>query len=46
MPVGVLLSMKLIWKKSLTDHHSGAVPYVKTNIPTSLLSFECCNDVW
>ncbi|PHH83989.1 hypothetical protein CDD83_2678 [Cordyceps sp. RAO-2017] len=24
----------------------GAVPYVKTNIPTTLLSFESANDVW
>lgn len=25
---------------------AGAVPFVKTNIPTSLLSFESTNDVW
>ena len=25
---------------------AGAVPYVKTNIPTTLLSFESANDVW
>ncbi|KAK7914029.1 amidase [Apiospora marii] len=26
--------------------HAGAVPYVKTNLPTTLLSFESTNDVW
>ncbi|KAI9773171.1 MAG: hypothetical protein M1840_008292 [Geoglossum simile] len=25
---------------------AGAIPYVKTNIPTTLLSFESTNDVW
>lgn len=25
---------------------AGAIPYVKTNLPTSLLSFESTNDVW
>jgi Asp-tRNA(Asn)/Glu-tRNA(Gln) amidotransferase A subunit family amidase len=25
---------------------AGAVPYVKTNLPITLLSFECTNDVW
>ncbi|KAK8103645.1 amidase [Apiospora kogelbergensis] len=25
---------------------AGCVPYVKTNLPTTLLSFECSNDVW
>lgn len=25
---------------------AGAVPYVKTNLPTTLLSFESTNDVW
>ncbi len=25
---------------------AGAIPYVKTNIPTTLLSFESSNDVW
>ena len=25
---------------------TGAVPYVKTNLPTTLLSFESSNDVW
>ncbi|KAK8075642.1 amidase protein [Apiospora hydei] len=26
--------------------HMGAIPYVKTNLPTTLLSFESTNDVW
>lgn len=25
---------------------AGAIPFVKTNVPTSLLSFESYNDVW
>ncbi|EGO29133.1 hypothetical protein SERLADRAFT_433136 [Serpula lacrymans var. lacrymans S7.9] len=25
---------------------AGAVPYVKTNIPTTMLSLECANEVW
>jgi len=25
---------------------AGAVPYVKTNVPITMLSFECANDIW
>ena len=28
------------------DRTAGAIPYVKTNLPTTLLSFESSNDVW
>jgi Asp-tRNA(Asn)/Glu-tRNA(Gln) amidotransferase A subunit family amidase len=31
---------------TLADSLQGAVPFVKTNLPTTLLSFESTNDVW
>lgn len=42
MPVSLLVDGSA-WMKL---NKSGAVPYVKTNIPITLLSFESTNDVW
>lgn len=40
-------SLHLISYQTRADkRYLGAIPYVKTNLPTTLLSFESSNDVW